>query len=99
MTPSNADRYAEVHERTDDRMPCPVCQSMANGRECVVDGDMIIGMIVFCTDCGCSINTVYTHEWEALVREEEAKIERERQLADRDYVKDEFDRLAKGGYY
>ena len=72
---------------------------MANGRECVFDGDMIIGMMVYCTDCGSSINTVYTHEWEQLVAEEEAKIERERRAIDADQVKDELDRLAKGGYY
>ena len=99
MTPSNADRYAEVHERTDDRMPCPVCQSMANGRECVLDGDMIIGMMVYCTDCGSSINTVYTHEWMKLVAEEEAKIERERNAIDEDLQRSEAHRLATGGYY
>jgi len=72
---------------------------MSNGRRVVTDGDMIIGMMVYCTNCGGSITTVYTHEWMRLVDEEEARIERERQLADRDYVKDESSRLAKGGYY
>lgn len=99
MTPSNAERYAEVHERTDEEIQCPACQSMANGRRVVTDGDMIIGMMVYCTDCGRSITTVYTHEWMRLVDEEEAQIERERMLADRDCVRDEFARLAKGGYY
>ena len=99
MTPSNADRYAEVHERTDEEIQCPACQSMSNGRRVVTDGDMIIGMMVYCTNCGGSITTVYTREWMRLVDEEEAKIERERQLADRDYVRDESRRLAKGGYY
>ena len=99
MTPSNADRYAEVHERTDDRMQCPVCQSMSNGRRVVTDGDMIIGMMVYCTDCGSSINTVYTHEWMRLVAEEEERIERERRAIDEDLQRSEAHRLATGGYY
>ena len=99
MTPSNADRYAEVHERTDEEIQCPACQSMSNGRRVVTDGDMIIGMMVYCTNCGGSITTVYTHEWMRLVAEEEAQIERECTAAYSDYTRDESRRLAKGGYY
>lgn len=81
MTPSNAERYAEVHEATDDRIQCPGCLSMANGRRVVTDGDMIIGMMVYCTDCGASINTVYTREWEEILRQEAEAERRERELA------------------
>lgn len=99
MTPSNADRYAEVHEATDDRIQCPGCQSMANARRVVTDGDMIIGMMVYCTNCGRSINTVYTREWMRLVREEEEQAERDRKAIDEDYRRQSARRLATGGYY
>lgn len=99
MTPSNADRYAEVHERTDDRIQCPACQSMANDRRVVTDGDMIIGMMVWCTNCGQSITTVYTHEWMALVKAEEEQVERDLRAIDEDLRRQQARRVATGGFY
>lgn len=99
MTPTNADRYAEVHEATDERIPCTRCGSMANARKTIHEGDMIIGMLVYCTDCGCSINTAYTREWMDLLRQDEEQAERERQAYAEDLRRESRRRAVTGGFF
>ena len=107
---SNADHVAEIRETewTDGTVICPACQASGLhrivyfGDDGIIDADNpqhIIGAMLVCWNCQRTIQSRYTREYQALIDEEEAQIERERRAAYRDYTKDESSRLAKGGYY
>ena len=79
---------------------CPRCMASLRPRqETVEDRGMIISHQYVCRSCGYVIQTEYTPEYQAILDEEEAQIERERTAAYADYTRDESRRLAKGGYY
>ena len=79
---------------------CPRCMASLRPRqETVEDRGMIVSHQYVCRSCGYVIQSEYTPEYQAILDEEQKRIERERRAIDADQVKDEFDRLAKGGYY
>lgn len=107
---SNPDHVAEIRETewTDGTVVCPACQASGLhrivyfGDDGIIDADNpqhIIGASLRCWNCGQTIQSRYTREYQALIDEEEAQIERERTAAYSDYTRDESRRLAKGGYY